>query len=126
LAELGLQQFGKLEKFNAHRIKIASIYQQELNIDYPLPADSKHIFLRFPVLVEDGMQLRNRLKSKRIILGDWYKSILYAPERSWKLLHYILGSAPVAENVARRIINLPTHINVSESEAKRIAQAVKQ
>ncbi len=125
LAQLGLRQLQKLEKFNTHRMKIASIYQQELNIAYPVPANSKHIYLRFPVLVGDGTLTRNKLRNKRIILGDWYKSILYAPERSWKLLRYAGGNAPVAERVARRIINLPTHINVNEAEAKRIAQAIK-
>ena len=38
---------------------------------------------------------------------------------------YIMGSCPKAEKVADTILNLPTHINISQKEIKRIVSFLK-
>jgi len=126
LALLGINQFYKLERFNNHRIEIANIYQKELKINYKTADTSKNIFLRFPIVVERRDELLLEAKKQRIVLGDWYKTILYAPQKTLKLLGYTQGSCPNAEYLSKRIVNLPTFINLTEKDALRISSLVKK
>ena len=126
LALLGINQFYKLDRFNEHRIKIAGIYQKELGISYQTSETSKNIFLRFPLSLERRDELLIDAKKQRIVLGDWYKNILYAPDKTLKLLGYVRGSCPNAEYFSKRIVNLPTYINLTDEDALRISGIVKK
>jgi len=125
LALLAGHQFTKLEMFNGHRQTLARIYSDALGVKYSVPSGSRDIFLRFPVLVHDRAALLTKAKSEHIVLGDWYKNILYAPERSLKKLGYTRGMCPNAEKLSGSVVNLPTHINVPAADASRIAKLVK-
>jgi dTDP-4-amino-4,6-dideoxygalactose transaminase len=126
LALLGINQFNKLEKLNNHRIEIATIYQKELEAEYPQKDGTKHIFLRFPLIIEKRDELLMDAKQQKIVLGDWYKNILYAPDKTLALLGYIKGSCPNAEYLAKQIINLPTYINLTKEDAIEISNLVKK
>lgn len=125
LALLASHQFSKLEMFNGHRQSIAKIYTDILGVKYPVQENSRHIFLRFPILVSDRKELLMKTKAGHIVLGDWYKNILYAPEKSLNRLRYTRGTCPNAESSSGIVVNLPTHINVTASDASRIAKLVK-
>ncbi len=122
LAKLALNQYEKLETFNKHRCEIASIYKDELGIK---DMKDNNVFLRFPVLVHDRCEVTAITKAEGIVLGDWYKSILYAPKSSLEGLKYIEGSCPNAEELANKIVNLPTHIRLDPEHARSIAKLVK-
>lgn len=122
LSELALHQYLKLDRLNRHRVRIASIYIKELGKDHS--ADN-NVYLRFPLRVRDRQELLKKAKDNGIVLGDWYKSILYAPTSSLKGLMYERGSCPNAEMLEGEIINLPTHIKVNEDDALRISKLVK-
>ena len=126
LALLGINQFNKLERFNQHRIEIAEIYQKKLGINYQTQETSKNIFLRFPLLVEKRDELLIEAKKQKIVLGDWYKAILYAPPKTLELLGYTRGSCPNAEYFSKRIVNLPTFISLTTEDALRISSLVKK
>jgi dTDP-4-amino-4,6-dideoxygalactose transaminase len=126
LAFLGINQFKKLERFNEHRIEIAKIYSKELGVFYTQEVGSKHIFIRFPIILEKRDELLLEAKKKKIVLGDWYKNILYAPDKTLSLLGYVKGSCPNAEYLAKRVANLPTFINLSKEDALRISNLVKK
>ena len=125
LTRLGMSQFKKLDRFNNHRREIAKIYEEKFGA-YKVDQNTKHNYLRYPLLVEP----ENRLKIYRnaskyhIVLGNWYKNILYAPDSSLAKLGYKKGDTPNAEWVSERIINLPTAINVNEGDAIRILKAI--
>jgi dTDP-4-amino-4,6-dideoxygalactose transaminase len=122
LAKLALNQYEKLDLLNKHRREIAAIYQQELGIEKLRPND---VYLRFPLVVHDRCEVTAITKAEGIVLGDWYKSILYAPQKSLQGLGYLEGSCPNAEALAQKIVNLPTHIRLSFEQAKMIAKLVK-
>lgn len=122
LAKLALNQYEKLEMLNKHRCEIASIYKDELGIK---DMKDNNVFLRFPVLVHDRCEVTAITKAEGIVLGDWYKSILYAPKNSLEGLKYIEGSCPNAEELANKIVNLPTHIRLDLEHARSIAKLVK-
>jgi len=121
LAELGLNQWKKMKKLNTHRENISKIYSQELGVNY----DGATSLLRFPVLVKNRAELIKTTKAKGIVLGDWYKKILYAPQETLDHLGYKAGSCPNAEKIKDQIVNLPTYIGVKEKDAKVIANMVR-
>lgn len=121
---LALQEFNNLPQQLNHREKLAKIYAQNLdkkilseNISGKISLSSN---LRFPIFVENlpaGRQGRNSLikflKNFNIFVSDiWYDDV--APE------------CPNAVAISKKILNLPTHINVSEKKASRIAERINQ
>ena len=133
LATLALNQFKKLEKFNDHRRKTASFYEKELkNTGFNLPlAKSQEgrtpAFMRYPILVNfDTDEILQKLRRKKIFLDDgWRKSPVVPPDTDIDKMGYLFGSCPQVEKVAQNILNLPTHINISEKEAKIIVNFLK-
>lgn len=124
LAELALHQFGKLEKYNTHRKEIAEFYFENINPAYAkLPSRCEGaIYLRFNIRHPNAKEVIQDAKRKHILLGDWYKNIIDPIGTDFSKMHYTPGSCPNAERAAREIINLPTHINISSKNAKRIVQ----
>ena len=120
-AGLTLYQFDNLEKQLKHRRKIAEIYTSELpdkifmfNRKETREAVSTSSNLRFPIFIDNGRSdLVKMLQSHGIFLSDiWYTDV--APE------------CPNAVSDSKIILNLPTHINVSEEDAKRIAGIINK
>ena len=113
-------QFLNLQEDLAHRRKIALIYAeklQKLNV-------SKSANLRFPIFVERRNELIEYLKDKGVFISDiWYDSPI-APRRFLKMTDYE-HECPKSEEVSELILNLPTHRNVSEEDAMRIADYVR-
>ena len=83
------------------------------------------MLLRFPIIVDDRQMLLIKTKKAGVVLGDWYKKILYAPQNTLDALGYKTGSCPKAEEIKDKIINLPTHVNVTTIDAKRIVALIK-
>lgn len=132
LAILALNQFRKLDKFNAHRREIADFYEKELSgFNLPLAQSQERIkpsFMRYPVLVEkETNEILKEARKRKIYLDDgWRKSIVVPPDTDIRKMRYISGSCPRAEEIVNSILNLPTHINISLEEAKKIAEFIKK
>ena len=124
LAHLGLNQFEKLEEFNSHREVIADFYNKnltEVEADFPA-SDSNRIFMRYSLLVEkDTNQLLEEAEEVGIFLNDgWRQSPIVPADTDLSQMNYAWGVCPKAEQTAEKIINLPTHPNISLSKARRI------
>lgn len=112
---LVLYQFDNLDKQLAHRRKIAQIYARSLakkllskQITRDIPLSSN---LRFPIFVKKRAQLIEFLKKNRIFVSDiWYDDV--SPE------------CLNAVAVSKKILNLPTHISVSEKQAQNICDLI--
>lgn len=119
-------QFKQLNDDIEHRKKISSVYEGVLNksilcnINTSLSSN-----LRFPILIENRKGLIDFLKINNIFVSDiWYDAPV-APERFLKLTDYD-GQCPNSEKISQKILNLPTHRNVSEKGAIRISQLINQ
>jgi len=134
LADLVFNQFKKIERFNAHRREIANFYEKELkNTNFILPLmkpqeDIIPTFMRYPILTNfDTDEILKIARKRKIYLDDgWRKSPVVPPDTDISKMQYLFGSCPRAEKIAKRILNLPTHINISQSEAKKIVDFLKQ
>jgi perosamine synthetase len=128
LAIMAQHQFNKLEAFNAHRKQIAEFYYQELaGSKFILPVRANNIFLRFAVQHPKATEiLYEAWHTEKILLGDWYTTVIAPDDTNMKEMRYEAGSCPNAEWLAKRALNLPTHINISMDDAKRIVNFLKK
>ncbi|KPJ56920.1 hypothetical protein AMJ49_03310 [Parcubacteria bacterium DG_74_2] len=132
LAILAKNQFKKLERFNEHRRKIAKIYENELKRKFNLPLlrdkrEEELTPLRYPILVKNSDKILREMEKNNIHLNDgWRKSPVVPPDTDFKKMEYIKGSCERAENLADHILNLPTHINVSEKKVREIINILKK
>ena len=129
---LALNQFRKLERFNQHRREIAAFYKKQLE-GFKLPlAESQEgiepVFMRYPVLAEkETDEILKKARERRIFLDDgWRKSPVIPSDTDTGKMQYIPGSCPRAEKVAKDILNLPTHVNISKKEAQKIIDFLKR
>jgi dTDP-4-amino-4,6-dideoxygalactose transaminase len=138
LAELALHQFAKLNRFNAHRREIATIYQKELagfvrsvgqNSAIQLPklaASGIGIFLRYTILVPSPQEVAHALKKEGIMLGDWYTEGIAPDHVNYKKIGYDAAACPNAESLAKRSLNLPTGIQTSKEDGYKVIVALKK
>ncbi len=138
LAIMAQNQFNKLELFNNHRKEIAEFYYQALaGTKFVLPArhslgeggpkKENNIFLRFAVQHPMATEiLYEAWHTENILLGDWYTTVIAPDDTNMAEMKYVAGSCPNAEWLAKRTLNLPTHINISMDDARRIVNFLKK
>ncbi len=128
LAAMALNQFKKLNTFNAHRKKITEFYYQELTgSQFIVPRKDNNIFLRFAVQHPKAHEiLYQAWYQQNMLLGDWYRSPVDPHDTLPKEMNYEKGMCPNAERLSKITLNLPTHINISMDDAKRIVTFLKQ
>jgi len=127
LAIMAQHQFEKLEEFNSHRKKIAEFYFEELTgTQFILPA-REGIFLRFPIQHPKAHEiLYEAWHTENMLLGDWYRQAIDPHDTKLEEMKYKPGMCPNAEYLAKRTLNLPTHINISMKDAERIVHFLKK
>jgi len=130
LAELGIRQMQKLEKFIRHGKSLCQIYETGLSESvFTLPGRSNNrVYMRYSVLTHglEADKIRKMASQEKIFLDDgWHTSPIVPPGTVLKNMEYEFGMCPCAEEVAREIINLPTNINTTKKDAKRIIEFLK-
>lgn len=117
LATLLNLQLKKLNSYNQKRVEIANYYFQNLNKfnNISLPIKRKGaIYLRFNILTPYADKIFKKFKKKKILLGNWYKSIIDPKGVLYSKVGYKLGSCPNAERFAQLSVNLPTNVGLSK------------
>jgi dTDP-4-amino-4,6-dideoxygalactose transaminase len=116
-SKIVLHQFAFLELTLNHRKKIASIYERKLNI-------KRRGILRWPLIVKNREKFIDYMKKNFIFISDiWYDAPI-APKNLLGCTNYSAGECPNSENVTKHIVNLPTHINVTQKDAEFISEVV--
>lgn len=110
-ARLGASQLAALSENLAHRRAIAEWLEERIGWyadALPGPFEDQ-AWLRYSFLVRDREGFIRRF-GRRIDLGIWFPNIIFGrEERTYASVGYEAGSCPVAEAVAGRIVNVPTH-----------------
>lgn len=127
-AGIALYEFKKIENNLTHRRNVAKIYSENLDpkiISSKINSIIKNsTCLRFPVFVENRDNFIKKLEESGVHASDiWYDSPI-APKKYLGLARYPKSSCPNAEKVAEKIMNLPTHTNISEKEAIKISELI--
>ncbi len=127
LARLLLPQLLNLERVNEHRRTIAQMYNELLNnnaITKPLLGhDQNCIYLRYPILVNEPILLRQKAAKKGVFLGDWYDTPLAPKDIDMLATGYVTGMCPKAEFLSQHSLNLPTNVHIQPKDVQRILQS---
>lgn len=137
LVILALNQFQKLERLNQHRREIVNFYKEDLSkwkergkfrfLQSPLTEDREAVFMRFPMIFEKSKAILEAAKRKNIFLDDgWRNAPIIPKDVSMDDVGYVRGSCPRTEDFIEAIINLPTSINISQKEARKITDLLSQ
>jgi len=133
-AAIGIHQLKRLASFNARRAEIAAIYDAGLEGVPGLKLHSRrtayaatHAFHLYPVLVPRGsrpafieamraLEVGTGLHFEAVHLATWYREKLGCRE----------GTFPVAEDVCARVVSLPIHTKMTDQDARRVVEAVRE
>ena len=77
--------------------------QEELN--------SNHSFLKYPLLVTNRNLFEKKAEKAKIQLGDWFCSPIHPVNNNLKLWDVDTNKIPVAYEISKQIVNLPTEVN---------------
>jgi len=117
LATLLYYQLSQFETNQKKRIDISNVYYSQLK-QFRVSSHSQSASLRFPLLVEERKKILNEFGRRNIYLGQWYNQPVAPYPLPLDKVGYKKGMCPVAEQVCKTIINLPT--TVTKKEAMKI------
>ena len=119
-AAIGLVQLEKIQKMNNIRKSIAKIYEKELNIFKKIPFTNTCAYHLYWICVRDRKFFRKKLLEKGIETGTHYKPIhqLSLYKKSVKL--------PLTEKIAKEIVTIPIHPNLTGSQIDYIVKTVNR
>ncbi len=122
LASLAVHQLTKAETmFAEHRKGIAALYRARLpQLQFAQNDEQRGVPLRVTLRVKHPAALRRAALHVGIQLGDWYDTVIAPKDTNLSAMRYTPGSCPVAEQITREVINLPTHIRLTRDDADRI------
>ncbi len=128
--QLGMRGLTKLPQLTAHRVLCCREYVEGLrdceNVTLPIQATDLP-FYYFPIFVRDKDALLARAKEHRIELIPWpIKMPIYpvTKKQAMPAYGYEWGTCPVAEEVATRLIGLPTHSKILPQHRQQILDLV--
>lgn len=126
LAVLALAQWKKIERFNAHRREIASVYAKGLEgLALTMPNESD-VVLRYTIRLNKTCELLAFAKKRGIYLGDWYTTVIAPDHVNYSAIGYVKGACPKAEQYATESANLPTNIHISLEDARKIVACIRE
>lgn len=121
----GLKHYSEISK---KREQAAAIYSESLSTSFTLPKVPKlYAPARFPVLCKDAQTAVlcfSALRAHGHYSGKWYRPTLFPGVQDPAPYNYDSELCPVAEDIAARILNLPT--NVTIHEAKEILDVLQR
>ena len=117
-AAIGIEQLKKLEKNNRRRKNIAKKYYHEINVDKKMPFENSCSYHLYWILVENREKFMNKMKKMNIQTGIHYKPIHQMS------LYNKKTDLPITSDVGTKIVSIPIHPNLSDSDVDFIIKSV--
>ena len=118
----------KLNEWIEQRGKIAARYDEafaELPITTPKVAEgNNHTYHQYTIAVDNRDELLRHLSKKGIAARVYYPVPLHL-QPCYKSLEYGIGSFPISERVAEKVLSLPVYPELTDEKIKYIIQTVK-
>lgn len=131
LAAIALEQLKKIDKFNDIRKKNADFLSDSLSkiskITTPyVKPDHKHVFHQYTILVDKDARDRTveHLLKNSVGCAVFYPKPLHLQDHL-KSMGYKAGDLPVSEDISKRVISLPVHPSLTESDLVKITDTLK-
>jgi dTDP-4-amino-4,6-dideoxygalactose transaminase len=122
----GIRSLSTIESNAAHRHLCCSEYSQALrsckNLDLPVAVTSQPLYY-YPVLTDNKEEILRSARKRHVELIAWpIRTPIYPIENEQDLLAYGYepGTCRTAEDVAKRLIGLPTHDKITAKDRRRI------
>jgi perosamine synthetase len=123
-AAIGIEQLKLLDLENQRREEIAQYYTQELSGIVELPQifsnDRKSSYHIYHIKSEKRNYLHQQLKNRNIGTG-----VHYIPNHLYDMYESYYKNLPVTENVWKKILSLPMHLFLSDSNVERVVHEMK-
>ena len=68
------------------------------------------------MLVSNKEKILSQARKRKVELSDWFVSPVHPNLDGWGGVGYKKGSCPVAEDMCKRVVGLPTHAKITEKE----------
>lgn len=124
------KQSKEIDKIIEHRKWVTSLYEKylpEIGIETVKIQDyCEPVFLRYPILVKDKKKILTQAEKQRIEMGDWFLSPVHPNLTGWEKVSYQKGMCPIAEDICKKVVNLPTHAKINEKEVKKIIKLLEK
>ena len=110
----GIKNIRRLKDVNIRRKKCAAVYTDFLvdkkknHVKEELFSD--HMFLRYPLLVNDRDEFRKKAEREKIILGEWFEAPVYPCYGNMRMWGVKEKDIPVSMDICKKIVNLPTDV----------------
>ena len=108
----GIHEMKSLDRILSLRKQNALLFTQKLaqHGKYHVSPElhQNHSFLKYPVLVTNKRKFEKLAQSERIELGDWFVSPIHPVEKDFEKWRLSSKNIPVATEISRHILNLPT------------------
>ena len=135
-AAIGLSQFARLEEFIRDRRRVAKIYDEELKeisgvTPIKIPSDAESNYYKYVALLDDGVDrvaIKKELKEKYgvSLSGEVYELPCHLQPIFKDMYDFKGGEFPVAEDICKRQICLPTFATMTEEQAKYVIDSLKE
>ena len=126
----GVIELSKLGENMVSRERLAGLYNRLLRDSglkpVTIPSGTRPVLLRYPLLVKNKPALLAEAQRRAVEIGSWFDSVIHPSDSALKAVGYLPGQCPVAERVVRHIVNLPLHRRVSEQDAIRVVDFIKE
>ena len=128
-AAIGLTQIGRLDEFTARRRANAAYFNERItSVIIPIVRDGcEHVWHQYTVRVTDGRDrdaAMRQLNEAGVGTGVFYP----VPLHQQGYIREIVGrvSLPVTEQMAREVISLPVHPQLTEADLEKIVDEVNR
>ena len=123
----------KLKYFDKHikaRQNAAKYYDEHLgeieDIQIPERVDfSTHTFHQYTIKTDKRDELQQFLKSKNVPSMVYYPGVIHLQE-AYKFLGYKKGDFPVSEQLAKTVLSLPMHTELTDEQLEYIVRLVTE
>lgn len=127
LAYLLELQLKKIDRYIIQRQKIARYYSDQLEgnraISFPV-LHKQAGYLRFPLSVTDPGRIMFAGRKHNVLFGNWYQHVVDPKGVQNSCIEYTQGTCPRAEDMVKKVVNLPTLI--SDQAAERVIAIVQE
>jgi len=116
LAHLLSYQLNKFDQTTATRQKIVNYYSGVFKKNAQKEKWHNKALTRYPLIIDNRNQVLEKAKAKHIYFGQWYNQPIAPKQLDLNKVGYKIGSCPIAEDVCKKIINLPTNISLNNAQ----------
>lgn len=123
----GLRQLSRLDRDLAHRRRLVEDLEQIMankgaRIAQYDRREARPSWVRFPFVVDDREAWRARLLACGLRPGVWLDDPIHPAGSNFQFAGYRRGSCPIAERIAKTILNVPVHSRVGVMRVRRLSQ----